>query len=61
MSEICYRCGTANPLGGIYGWQDHVNDDGTVVESKTFCEPCYNALRRRIRKGLEPGAEELLN
>ena len=49
MSEICYRCGTANPLGGIYGWQDHVNDDGTVVESKTFCEPCYNALRRRIR------------
>ena len=33
MNETCSRCGTVNPLGGIYGWQDHVNDDGTVVES----------------------------
>jgi hypothetical protein len=47
----CHRCGTVNPLGGIYG----LPPDG-----EPCCEPCYKVLRRRIRKGLEPDAEELL-
>jgi hypothetical protein len=45
----CHRCETINPLGGVYG-----------VDNKTYCEPCYIVMRRRVRKGLEPDAKELL-
>lgn len=44
----CSGCGE----WAIYGSRD---DD-----MKLYCDDCYTQLRRRIRRGLEPNAPELL-
>ena len=54
------RCSNCGEWAVAYGWQDHVDDGGVVVEAKTFCDDCYTELRRRIRRGLEPDAPKLL-